>query len=156
MCNSINNFIIEKMAQQFFVTMLIHCIFFEKIYTTLSYNRLRKEPFSFRPKTIQMIVQHPSADTENQQHSSNNNRLCQIVLVFYLQEFCAMSMCKMLVMSYPLTPHKNPDDERLYYTAARAKNISNTSVCKIEENCCLGKAKTGIYSARRKIKLLQD
>jgi hypothetical protein len=27
----------------------------------------------------------------------------------------------MLVMSYPLTPHKNPDDERLYYTAARAK-----------------------------------
>ena len=47
------------MAQQFFVTMLIHCIFFEKIYTTLSYNRLRKEPFSFRPKIIQMIVQHP-------------------------------------------------------------------------------------------------
>jgi len=49
-------------------------------------------------------------------------------------------MCKMPVTSYPLTLYKNPDDE-LYYTAARAKNISNTFVCNIEESCWLGKHK---------------
>ena len=52
-----------------------------------------------------------------------------------------MSMCKMLVMSYPLTPHKNPDDERLYYTAARAKIFQIPLFVRLRRAAVLGRHK---------------
>jgi hypothetical protein len=64
-------------------------------------------------------------------------------------------MCKMLVINYPLTLHKNPDDERPLLHCSK-NQIYFKYLCLIHWELLTWEALMGMYPARNKIKLLEE